>query len=74
MKTTIQSIRFSFNTIEVSLLGLDHTYFISPNDVEWFSIDENNRSMQHSLGVGTSIQFEIKCSKTRNLKNVKIQL
>lgn len=71
MKAKIKSIGFSFNSIEVSLSNINYTHFINPNDVEWFSIDKNNRSIQHSLNVGSEIDFEIESQKTRNLKNVK---
>lgn len=71
MKATVKSIGFSFNSIEVSLSNINYTHFISPNDVEWFSIDNTNRSIQNVLNIGTEIEFEIESEKTRNLKNVK---
>ena len=71
MKASIQSISLSFNSIEVSLSNINYIHFINPKDVEWFSVDENNKSIKHSLSVGSIIEFEIASSKTRNLKNVK---
>lgn len=71
MKTTIQSISFSFNHIEVSLSGINYTHFINPNNIDWFSIGENNQSIQHKLEIGSVIEFDITSSKTRNLENVK---
>lgn len=71
IKATVSSISISFNEIKLSLSSINYTCFVDAMDIEWFSIDKNNRSIQHILELGCAIYFELPNLKTRRLENVK---
>jgi len=72
---TIKSISYSYNSIEVSLSGMNYAHFIHPKDVNWFPINKDGNSIKGTLSVGSTIVFDANISpKTRNLYDVEIKL
>jgi uncharacterized pyridoxamine 5'-phosphate oxidase family protein len=75
IKSKIESIAISHNSIEVSLQGISYLHYINPSDVSFWSTNKEGNSVKQSLSVGTEIEFDADINtKTRNLKNVKIIL
>lgn len=73
MKAIVKSISFSFNKIIVELSGMQFLYYINPEQVDWFLINEEGNLYKAQLNVGSSITFDLPSNATRNLINVKIK-
>lgn len=74
IKIHVESVSFDGYKICVTDKKVMHGWslYIDPENIEWFSVDEDNRSIHHSLKVGSVIECDGNINAaTRGLYNVK---